>query len=110
MCDQSVGYVCQLCINPFLVLRESGMLLRLPQPNAGLDAAGSKNRLRDLRHEIPRGVWRVEQTGELRALAAKKSTKTDLWKISSLGNSDVRICRDEILLGRANVRTALEKC
>src|SRR5437899_26041 len=109
MRDQRVGYFREGGFNRLLVLRESRLLLRLSKTNAGFDASGRENRLRDLRHEAPCSVRAVEEFRQLRALTTKRSTETDLRKISGLRRSDNGVRCDQIFFGSADVRPPFEQ-
>ena len=67
MCDQRVGHFRKSGFNRLLILDQGTLLLRFGQPNARAEAPGGENRLRDLRHEAPCGVWSAEEARELRA-------------------------------------------
>src|SRR2546422_10480741 len=109
MRDQRVGYFREGGFNRLLVLRESRLLLRLSKANAGFDASGRENRLRDLRHEAPSSMRAVEEFRQLRALTTKTSAGTALRKISGLRHSHIRVRWDQILFGSPDVRPLFDQ-
>src|SRR5579872_900493 len=108
MRDQRVGYFGEGRLNRFLVLDQRAFPLGFGQLHVGLEAAGGKDRLRDLRNEAPGAVRAGEQRRELRALSSQESREADLWKIGGFGYANLSVRRDQRLLRRANVGTPFQ--
>ena len=87
----------------------SALPLGFRQLDVGFEAPRGEDRLRKLRHKAPRAVRSVEQAGELGALATKKSTETQVRKISGSGDADLRVRGDQVLLRCADIGTPLEQ-
>src|SRR5579872_6968580 len=109
MRDQCVRDFAERSLNGFFILYERANALGLREFYVRLETACSKDGLAYLRNEAPGAVRAAKQARQLRALAAQQTAETQLRKIRSFGDADIRVRRDQGLFCGTNVGPALEQ-
>src|SRR5262252_2096293 len=109
MSDQSIGNFAERGLNGFFIPSHSLRAPRLGELDLRADLIRGEHRLRYLGRQIPSAAGGAEQARQGSACPAKHAAQGQLWKVSSLGNSDLRVGGDEVLLRRVDIRTALQE-
>src|SRR5262249_7836640 len=107
--NESIRHFTEGSLNHAFVLNQCELPLCRRQFNIRAQTACSKDRLRDLRHELPHSGRAGEETRQLAALGSEQTCQSDPRIIGCLGDAKDRIGRDERLLSASNVRTSLEQ-
>src|SRR5215510_5914493 len=98
------------CIpNRLLILRQRQLLLSPSKLHVRFQPAGCKNRLRELRREVPGAARACEQVRELVALKSQKPCQADTWKESRLRRAYQSALRFQSRLDGADVGSALKQ-
>src|SRR5580704_1987347 len=101
--DQGVGNFSERSLNGLLVLHHCTISLGFRQLHCRREPACCKDGLAQLGNEAPGAVRSAEKAGQLGALAADKPAQTQLREVSGLGDSDVGVGGNQVLLGGADI-------
>ena len=107
--DEAVRNVAKRVLQRLTINRERFQKPRFNEFQIAAQTSAGEERERDRRAELPRPCATGEKIGQGHGLIPVKTRKGDLRIKCGLGLADVRIGRDQLLLGRANVRTPFQK-
>src|SRR5262249_7287987 len=107
--NERIGDVAEGLLDGLLIEKRSFLLPRLGETDAAADAAAFKHRLCDAPAEIPQSRRTAEKTGQSRALITARTRQRDTGEIIRLRDADLRVQRDQLLLGLSDIGPALEQ-
>src|SRR5438445_5385276 len=94
---------------PYTTLFRSRLLLCFREANIGTNFPGGENRLRDRCAKVPSTGGTSKQVGKRRRLEPPAPAQRDLREIGGLGDTNLRVRGNQLLLCRADVRPAFQQ-
>src|SRR5208283_5853082 len=106
--DQRVRDAAESLLNGLPVYQQHLLLLCFAILHAGLDPSAGEYGLHERATECPESRRSSEQAGKCRAGVSGVRGQRNVWVIGGLGDADVCVGRDKLLLRLANIGSPLQ--